>query len=92
VGPIGGGCYGNVYEAFMKGETQKVAVKILKKDLFQPEKAYKREVEALKRTIKSPYTVNLRGIQPLPFFSLRVVCVVCRVACAVCRVACAVAD
>jgi serine/threonine protein kinase len=62
VGPIGGGYYGNVYEAYMKGETHKVAVKILKKDLFQPEKAFKREVEALKRTIKSPYTVNLKGI------------------------------
>lgn len=70
VGPIGGGCYGNVYEAFMKGETQKVAVKILKKDLFQPEKAYKREVEALKRTIKSPYTVNLRGYCTDPYFCI----------------------
>jgi hypothetical protein len=84
VGPLGGGCYGNVYEAFMKGETQKVAVKILKKDLFQPEKAYKREVDALKRTIKSPYTVNLRGTQPLFTSFARVSCV----SCVSCRVVC----
>jgi hypothetical protein len=70
IGRIGGGCYGNVYEAFLKGEKNKVAVKILKNDLIAPEKAYKREVEALKRTYKSPYTVNLRGYCTDPYYCI----------------------
>lgn len=70
VGPIGGGCYGNVYEAYLKGETEKVAVKILRKDLYHPEKAFKREVEALKRTAKSPHIVKLRGYCTDPYYCI----------------------
>lgn len=86
LGSIGGGCYGlfpsslyhltlilfsgNVYEAYLKGERRKVAVKILKNSLAEPEKAYRREVDALKRTRKSPYTVNLRGYCDDPYFCI----------------------
>ncbi len=61
---------GNVYEAYIKGEKERVAVKILKSNLADPQKAYRREVEALKRTHKSPYTVNLRGYCTDPYFCI----------------------
>lgn len=42
----------------------------MKNSLAEPEKAYKREVEALKRTIKSPHTVNLRGYCTDPYYCI----------------------
>lgn len=45
-------------------------MKILKNSLAEPEKAYRREVAALKRTRKSPYTVNLRGYCSDPYFCI----------------------
>ncbi len=40
MGPIGSGCFGDVYEAFFRGDRSKVAVKLLKKEVFCPEKAF----------------------------------------------------
>lgn len=61
---------GNVYEATIKGEKGRVAVKILKNNLSNPEKAYQREVEALKRTHKNPYIVRLRGYCTDPYYCI----------------------
>lgn len=58
-GRLGGGCFGDVFEAYLPG-VGKVAAKILRSST-KSEQAFDREIEALRRTLSSEHTVNLKG-------------------------------